>query len=129
MQVFSHTLFSLRPKAGTLGIPTHIPLANSTVFDCGKIGAGPFGQLQSCLGNRMQTIIKSRQPLRLPQELAAAMERSQQLMNVALERVAIARELRETSINLRQINKDFREFLRENCLAGLSLCDGRDDGE
>ena len=77
----------------------------------------------------MQTIIKSRQPLRLPQELAAAMERSQQLMNVALERVAIARELRETSINLRQINKDFREFLRENCLVGLSLCDGRDDGE
>ena len=57
------------------------------------------------------------------------MERSRQLMDAALEQVVIARELRETSGNLLQTNKDFRDFLRENCLLGLSLCERGDDGE
>lgn len=71
----------------------------------------------------MAAILKSRQQATIPEKLAAAMERTQQLMNAAIEQVILARELRETSGNLRQTNKDFRDFMREQRLAGLSLCE------
>lgn len=69
----------------------------------------------------MQAIPKSRQQGIIPEKLATTMERTRQLVNAALEQVSLARELRETSGNLRQTNKDFRDFLREQRLAGFSL--------
>jgi hypothetical protein len=69
----------------------------------------------------MQAIPRSRQRAIIPEKLAATMERTRQLMNAALEQVSLARELRETSGNLRQTNKDFRDFLREQRLLGFSL--------
>ncbi|HKW24621.1 MAG TPA: hypothetical protein VJN48_02480 [Terriglobales bacterium] len=69
----------------------------------------------------MKAIPKSRQQAIIPEKLAMTMERSRQLVNAALEQVSLARELRETSENLRQTNKDFRDFLREQRLLGFSL--------
>jgi hypothetical protein len=69
----------------------------------------------------MQTIPKSRQQAIIAEKLATTMERTRQLVNAALEQVSLARELRETSGNLRQTNKDFRDFLREKRLARFSL--------
>lgn len=56
------------------------------------------------------------------------MERTRQLVNAALEQIILARELRETSGNLRQANRDFRDFLREQRLVGFSLCERLIDG-
>lgn len=56
------------------------------------------------------------------------MERTRQLVNAALEQIILARELRETSGNLRQANRDFRDFLREQRLVGFSLYERLIDG-
>ena len=68
----------------------------------------------------MQPALKSRQRSRSA-ELEVVRERTSQLLNAALEQIIIARDLRETTVNLRQTNKDYREYLRENCLRGLNL--------
>lgn len=76
----------------------------------------------------MQAPSKSRRPAILPEELATTMERTRQLVDAALAQVGLARELRETSGNLRQANRDFRDFLREQRLVGFSLCERLIDG-
>src|SRR5579864_4773750 len=64
----------------------------------------------------MQTSRKPWQDPRFDERLEAARERTQQLLNAAIEHVILARELRQTAGNLRQENRDFRDFLRENSL-------------
>lgn len=77
----------------------------------------------------MQTASQSLQRHRFSEELEAAMEQSRRLMEDAVAQINIARELRETSGNLRQRNRDFRDFLREQRHIGFSLFEKLTDGE
>ena len=53
------------------------------------------------------------------------MEETRSLVEVAYENIAMARELRELSRNLRYDNSDLREFLREARLLALSRYNDR----
>ncbi len=64
----------------------------------------------------------------LPPAIAAVGERTRRLVDKAAAHVAWARELREISVELRQENADFRDFLSENRVVSFRLSELRLDG-
>lgn len=69
----------------------------------------------------MNSLLRSWHPQRFTQELEAVVERSRRLIEAAHEQVSVTRELRATLADLRQTNKDFREFLGEQRLVHFCL--------
>ena len=71
---------------------------------------------------------QSLQRYRFSEEAAAAMEQSRRLIEATAAQINIARELRETAGNLRQRNRDFRDFLYEQRVLGFYVLERLVDG-
>jgi hypothetical protein len=71
---------------------------------------------------------KSLRQIQLPQALEKITLRTRMLLDNSVVQVMLAKDLCQTSSDLLQENADFRDFLRENRLTGLSLYEQWLDG-